>query len=108
MDEKYIRDLLSKIKCRNCGQQCEPDNVDVLGHQEDTWLFYTYCPSCQNRGLMVVSTKEDKKPQIAAELNEEEINKFAMPMSSDDVLDMHIFLKDFDGDFFSLFSNNNL
>ena len=107
MDDKFIMYLLSKIKCKSCGQQCEPENIDVLGHQDNTWLFYAYCPSCKHRGLVVVSTKEkeeDEKTEPADELTAEERNRLAIPLSSNDVIEMHIFLKTFSGDFFSLFA----
>jgi len=104
MDEKFIKELLSKIKCGRCGQQCEPANIDVLGHQEDLWLFSAYCPSCKSQGLGAVTMKESEEPEVVTELTEAEQTKFSTPIDSDDVIDIYAFLKDFSGDFSSLFS----
>src|SRR4030042_6166282 len=104
MDEKFVRNLLPKIKCGRCGQQCEPANIDVMGHQEDLWLFSAYCSSCKSQGLVLVAVaiKESEEPGVVTEPTEAEQTKFSTPISSDDVLDMHTFLKDFSGDFSSL------
>ena len=95
MDEEYIKTLLSHVKCGHCGHHCEPANIDLLGHEGDLWLFSVYCPSCKSQGLVTVATKESKVPEVAAELTEAEESKFSTPISSDDVIDMHVFLNDF-------------
>ena len=104
MDEKFIKELLSKMKCGRCGQQCDPANIDVLGHQEDLWLFSVYCPSCKSQGLGAVTMKESEEPEVVTELTEAEQNKFDTTINSDDVIDMHVFLEGYSGDFYSLLS----
>lgn len=104
MNEKIIKNLLSNVKCGYCGQHCKPANIDVVGQQENLWLLSVYCPSCRSQGLVVVAIKESKVPEVATELTETEKSKFSTSVSSDNVIDMHIFLKDFSGDFSHLFS----
>ena len=102
MDEKFIKQLLSHIKCRVCGQHYEPSQVKVLRHGKGVWFLSVFCPSCQTQGLVVVTMREEK---AISELSEAEISKFAAssPIRAEDVLEMHEFLKDFKGDFSSLF-----
>jgi len=105
MDDKFIKKLLANIKCGVCGHNYESVNVNVLGHQEDLWFVTVFCPSCKSKGIVAAVIKEDKPPKVITELTEAERDKFtAVPLiDSDDVLDMHTFLKEFSGDFSSLF-----
>jgi hypothetical protein len=98
-----IKMLIANQKCRHCGQHYELVNIEVLGHLEDLWLFTTYCSSCSKRGLAIVNLKKSEEPEAVAELTEAEKSHFSMQINSSDVLDMHIFLKDFNGDFAALF-----
>ncbi len=106
MDEKLIKKLLSNMKCTVCGRHYEPANVKVLGHQENMWFLSVFCPACVSQGLVAAVIKEGKISEIVTELTEAERSKFANvpPIGADDILDMHTFLKEFKGDFSSLFS----
>lgn len=99
MDEEYVKNLVANFKCAQCDQQYEPGNADVLAHNKDLWVFSVYCPSCQNRNLVVAVIKESGDSEVIMELTEAEQAKFSEPVCSDDVLEMHLFLRDFDGDF---------
>ena len=56
------------------------------------------------RGLIFAIIKETEEPESIVELTSEEWIKFQemSQIDADDVLDMHEFLRDFDGDFVSL------
>ncbi len=104
MDERFIKKLLSNMKCGVCGQHYEPANISVLEHREDLWFLSVYCPGCKSQGLVAAVIREGKVPEIVTELTEVEKSKLSKPIDSDDLIDMHTFLKDFGGDFSSLFS----
>jgi hypothetical protein len=104
MDEKFIKKLLSNMKCGVCGQHYEPANISILEHREDLWFLSVYCPGCKSQGLVAAVIREGKVNKVITELTEAEKSKFSTPIGSDDVIDMHTFLKDFSGDFSSLFS----
>lgn len=100
MDDKFIKKLLSNMKCGACGQRYETANINILGHREDLWFLSIYCPSCKSHGFVAAVIKEGKLPEIITELTEAERAKFSAtpPIDSDDVLDMHNFLEEFGGD----------
>ena len=106
MDEDLIKKLVASIKCGACGQRYDVDNINVLGHQEDLWFVNAICPACQTRCLVAAVIKEEKIPQLITDLTEAEIDRFrnAGKLTADEVLDMHNFLNDFDGDFSQLLS----
>jgi hypothetical protein len=64
-----------------------------------------FCPSCKSQGLVAAVDKEGKVTEVLTELTPEEQKKLSLatPPTSDDLMDIHSFLSDFDGDFSSLF-----
>ena len=106
MDEQLIRRLIATIKCSVCGQHYEGEDVKILGHRDDLWFLSVSCASCQTQGLVAVVIKEGKRPYVVTDLTEKDKTKFRHmeAVAADDVLDVHDFLKGFDGDFGQLFS----
>jgi len=106
MEEKLIKRFMTSIKCGVCGQRYEVDNVKVLGHQEDLWFLSVFCSACHTQGLVAAVIKEGRAPKVITDLTETELDKFKKmdKLTADEVLDMHSFLKGFDGDFSQLFS----
>lgn len=104
MDEEYVKNMVTNFKCIHCSQQYEPDNADVIAHSEDLWIFSVYCPSCKIKSLLAAVIKESELPEVVTELSEAEQAKFSIPICSDDVLDIHVFLRDYSGDFTFLLS----
>ena len=105
MDEKFIKKLLSNMKCGICGHPYDEGNVHIMGHRDDLWFLSVHCLSCKSHGLVAAVIKEGESSEEVVELSEVDIEKFSdsAPIDSDDVLDMHTFLKEFSGDFSTLF-----
>ncbi len=106
MEEGLIKRLMTSLKCGVCGQGYEVANINVLGHNEDLWFLSAICPACHTRCLVAAVIKEGKVPEVITDLTEAELDKFknAGSLTDDEVLDMHNFLKGFDGNFSRLFS----
>lgn len=106
MDERFIKKLMSNMKCGVCGQRYAVANVHILGHRDDLWFVGIFCPSCRSQGLVAAVVKEGAIPQLITEFTDAEEVKFAQAqaVSCDDVLEVHDFLKRFDGDFGQLFT----
>ena len=106
MEDGFIKRLMSSIKCGVCGQWYEVGNINVIGHDEDLWFLSVLCPACHTRCLVAAVIKEGKVPEVITDLTGTELDKFknAGSLTADEVLDMHNFLKKFDGDFSRLFS----
>ncbi len=105
MDEKFLKKLLATMKCGMCGHQYQSGNVNILGHKDDLWFLSVFCTACKSQGLVAAVVKEGQVTEVLTDLTPEEQKKLATatPLSSDDLMDMHAFLTDFDGDFLSLF-----
>jgi len=99
-----FKKLFSDIECGKCGKRCYPTNIDALGRQKDTWFFTVHCSSCNSRGLVIVNLEIIKELVAVPGLTEADKNHSSTPIDSSDTLDMQTFLKDFGGDFSSLFT----
>ena len=108
MDEKFIKKLLSNMKCGVCGRHYQPSQINILGHREDLWFLSVFCTACTSQALVAAVIKEGKLTEVVTDLTEAELARFSADSSieADDVLDMHKFLKDFEGDFSALFSKD--
>jgi len=106
MEESLIKRVMASMKCGVCGQRYEPDNIGVLGHQEDLWFLRVLCSACHTQYLVAAVIREGRAPEVITDLTGAESDKFrnAGRLTADEVLDMHNFLKAFDGDFSRLFS----
>jgi hypothetical protein len=105
MEENLIKRLIASIRCGSCGQHYEEDNIDVIEHSEELWFLRVLCSSCHVKSLVAAIIREGEKAEVMTDLTEAELDKFRdlTRVGVDDVLDMHNFLKDFDGDFPRLF-----
>lgn len=117
--EKQIkRIVLDRMeRCSVCHRGFVTDDVHVLSRKSDMWMLMVSCSECHARNFVaaVIGDGDAEEAQLALRrLGEEHIHARQVdeleagpepgePVSVDDVLEMHAFLKDFDGDFASLF-----
>jgi len=106
VEESLIKKLLTSVKCSTCGQHYLAESIDILGHEEGLWFLSISCSSCQTQYLVAAIIEEDRAPEVITDLSEAELDRFSNMdrLTPDDMLDMHNFLKDFDGKFSQLFS----
>ena len=105
MIEDVIKDLMASMECDICGERYGVDNVDIISHEEDLWFLRVICPACQTQCLVTAVIREGGTPQVITDLTETELDGFrdVGVLTADEVLDVHNFLKEFDGDFSRLF-----
>jgi hypothetical protein len=106
VDESSIKKMMASARCSGCGQRYEIENIEVLGHHEDMWFMSVFCVSCRAQYLVTAVVDKEGAPEEVTDLSAAELEKFrdAESLKVDEVLDMHRFLKKFDGDFSRLFS----
>jgi len=105
MKDDLIKEVMTLIKCSLCGHHYEADNITVLEHQEGLWFLRAFCSDCRTYCLVAAVVKGDRTPKVVTDLTQSELGRFkkAGKLEANEVLDMHNFLKDFDGDFAQLF-----
>lgn len=105
MDDNLVKELMTTVNCTVCGQRYQIGDINILYHQRELWFLSVFCQSCHTKGLVAALIRAGEKAQLVTDLTEEEMARFkeGLPVSADDVLDVHSFLEGFDGDFASLF-----
>ncbi|HEX5467055.1 MAG TPA: hypothetical protein VFW92_10330 [Candidatus Limnocylindrales bacterium] len=97
---EWIRGRMSSLTCAACGRPYDRQRVRVLAQREGLFFLDLACPECGSEAVAIVSVEQtgDRTSRI-------EVGDLAegAPVSAVDVLDMHRFLADFDGDFQRLF-----
>jgi hypothetical protein len=107
--EERIKRLMNAVKCGHCGENYLSHNVKVVGHNNGLWYINAYCTSCHSQ-FVIAATLCGDKPPLMSDLTEEEAVRFttSRPLDADDILDMHTFLKKFDGNFGTLFGRERV
>lgn len=105
MEDRLIKRLFTSIKCSSCGQNYAVADIEVLGHKGDIWFLRAHCSSCHTQCLVAAVIREERVAEVVTDLTEAELSKFAdaAEVGPDDLLNVHNFLKDFNGDFSYLF-----
>lgn len=105
-------------RCRVCHRSYTGDDVSVVSRKPDLWMMVVECLECHAKNFVAAVLGEGDPAQAelalrrlstGAELVVDGGNEVpsslvpADPVSAGDVADMHVFLRDFDGDFASYF-----
>jgi hypothetical protein len=105
MREAFLKRLFAKVNCGVCGQKYDVSNIKILDQEDGLWVLSVYCSSCGTQGLIAAVVQEGNITEVITDLTEAERERFHdSEVGVDDVLEMHNFLKEFDGDFTRLFS----
>ena len=103
--EHLLKQLISTYRCSVCRRSFDRDHVRVAARHDQLWIVSVRCGLCRNQQVFWVKLKENGAETVLRDLSYEEEEQFAAmaPVNSDEVLDMHEFLRDFGGDFKRLF-----
>jgi ribosomal protein L32 len=123
MDRKYLEELIrsiqSLIKCPNCGSSYQTNTISILGGSSNqAFLVHLKCSLCGLPTLATVMFKHEGMPESQQQQFSEGMDQFELDqaqkpifnsslpkrnteskLNTDDVLNMHRFLENFDGDF---------
>jgi len=106
--QELVKNIQTMMRCPSCGAKYGTDNIHFLGQLEMAALIQLDCQSC---GLPVMATiivsdkNQATSPKVFSDISQDEIDlSNREPVSTDSVVDMHQFLKGFDGNFDTLFS----
>ena len=104
MEERLIKQLMASMRCESCGQPYEAYNIDIIGQREGLWFLRVLCSACHTQCLMAAKIRGSNTPEVITDLTGPERDEAGeRVIEADDILEMHHFLNDFDGDFSRLF-----
>jgi hypothetical protein len=105
----WLRTQLTSFGCASCGRPYPSRGIRILAHRDDLYFVDLTCRACGSGAVAIVSIEVDGEqrqltdPELQAAI-EEVAGPASEAVTPDDVLSMHEFLRDFDGDFRALFT----
>lgn len=109
-------------RCSVCHHDYDTDDISVVSRKSDMWMMLVECTDCHARNYVAAVLKDGNpdEARLALRRLHEEATGVAEPVKiaelaeasaqqsdrvdAHDVLDMHEFLQDFDGDFLKHFA----
>ncbi len=99
--EAILKMLASMLRCEKCDRSISAEGIALLSQKDDWWFFNVHCSACGDSRVVAALVRDEDAPESEAP-HEAEMPSGRVAVSSDEVLDMHVFLRDFGGDFKSL------
>ena len=97
---EFIRDRARYYNCPVCGRSLKGCDVQVLSHEEERFHLQVTCAQCQVTFIVVLAIAGGAVDEIDAMTHEDaptEAVAAAEPISVDEILDLHLYLKSFQG-----------
>jgi hypothetical protein len=104
----YIRDRARYYNCPVCGRNLRGCDVRMLNHQEDRFTVQVTCAACRISFVVVLAIQTAGADAVIDDDDELVIEDVAQvepprsgpgPIEADEILDLHLLLKDFQGSF---------
>jgi hypothetical protein len=92
---EFIRDRARFYNCPVCGRSLKGCDVQVLSHQDERFHLQVTCAQCQVTFIVVLAIAGGAVEEVAEPVEEPVVQ--AEPISVDEILDLHLYLKSFQG-----------
>src|SRR5213078_2447375 len=102
----FIRDRARFYNCPVCGRSLKGCDIQVLSHEEERFHLQVTCAQCQVTFVVVLAIaggaveeieSVETKPGSIAELASVATEPELEPITVDEILDVHLYLKNFQG-----------
>src|SRR6059058_3611045 len=103
--ENALKRYVSTFRCQVCRCSYEGDQVRVAARHDQLWVVSVRCRRCRNQQLFYFAPREN---ELMVDASPEEDERFSamQELTFDEVLDMHLFLEEFNGNFKGLFERD--
>lgn len=101
---RFLRDQAKGYDCNVCGQNHSKSDIRVLGRLESAWIVRVTCARCQTsfKLLVVIDEARSEIPPVRQAPSRAARERKRIPLTLDEVLDAHEFLRSYSGDLKSL------
>jgi hypothetical protein len=95
----FIRDRARFYNCPVCGRSLKGCDIQVLSHEEDRFHIQVTCAQCQVTFIVVLAIAGGAVEELSTIVEEPQPEPVAAaePISVDEILDLHLYLKSFQG-----------
>ena len=94
---EFIRDRARFYNCPVCGRSLKGCQIEVLSHEDERFHLQVTCAQCQVTFVVVLAIAGGGVGE--SEIAEPAVEPVAQvePISVDEILDVHLYLRDFQG-----------
>jgi ribosomal protein S27E len=99
--QAMIREIVARVKCVVCSHHFRASDLQVLGRRGNAWAMRVHCPMCHTQALLFAVLTEHVAQTLYSDLTPDEWERFndRPPISTDDVIAFHTYIRAYDGDF---------
>lgn len=103
--KEIIKHLKRIVPCNSCKKKFGDEELQVVSTFNNEGLFHLNCKSCSNQLLVhaAIVSKTDTKTNFNVQMQRTDGN-IGSTISTNEILDIHNFLNQFNGDFKQLFT----
>ena len=96
---EFIRDRARFYNCPVCGRSLKGCDVQVLSHEEERFHLQVTCAQCSVTFIVVLAIAGGAVEEIEKVIPERDLEPVAAaePITVDEIIDLHLFLKNFQG-----------
>jgi hypothetical protein len=95
---EFIRDRARFYNCPVCGRSLKGCDVQVLSHEDERFHLQVTCAQCQVTFIVVLAIAGAAVEEVESSIPEPaEAAAVPEPISVDEILDLHLYLKGFQG-----------
>jgi hypothetical protein len=95
---EFIRDRARFYNCPVCGRSLKGCDVQVLSHEEERFHLQVTCAQCQVTFIVVLAIAGGAVEEIDSATPEPVEEPVAVePITVDEIIDLHLYLKNFQG-----------
>ena len=92
---RYLREEAKQYECTVCGANHARSEIKLVGRVELAWIVRVICHSCQTEFRLLVVVDEAKA--VATKKDHPSAARRKAPVTLDEVLDAHEFLRTYEG-----------
>lgn len=99
MKKRKVATLFKELCCSACKSDFDESSIQIMREEEDLIVFRLTCPSCSKGfGVAFLGLSDFELKNYTEDDLTLEIKEGADPISADDVIDAHKFIKKLDKD----------
>jgi hypothetical protein len=96
---EFIRDRARFYNCPVCGRSLKGCDIQVLSHEEEKFNLQVTCAQCQVTFIVVLAVAGGAVEEVESveTIHAAHVESEPEPISVDEILDVHLYLKSFQG-----------
>lgn len=102
--KNLLKQLIDETSCPHCEGDYSEEDIVIIGSLKDEVYLHVGCKNCDAHILVNAVINRVKENRVHKGLKIRNLGKNISPVTTNEVIEIHQFLEEFNGDFKTLFS----